>query len=182
MEAELGWGIFFSVSVLGVCAAWFRRYGYEERRRNARNFAKRTSLYAGSAFVLGLAYLTADLGGPPMGLIAFTTCSGLLLYASGWAFVASDDEAMVLVNLTGRALVLAGSALAPFYTLPASQEAATALPPAFPRTRYVVSKALGQLGIRAGRTDIFAVDEATATDLGPAGLLVRRLIRLGPEP
>jgi hypothetical protein len=44
-----------------------------------------------------------------------------------------------------------------------------------------VNKALGQLGIKAGRTDIFAVDEATATDLGPAGLLVRRLIRLGPE-
>jgi hypothetical protein len=181
VEAELAWGIFFSVAVIGVCAAWFRLYGYAERNRNARGFARRSAVCAGGAFVLGLAFMTSDLGSPPMGLIAFTTCGGLLLYAAGWALVASDDDGWVLINLTGRALLLAGSKLAPFYMLPAALDAATALPPALPRTRYVVNRPLARLGVEAGRTDMFAVDEATATDLGPEGLLVRRLVPLGPE-
>ncbi|MGE5466281.1 MAG: hypothetical protein ACM3Y9_02540 [Ignavibacteria bacterium] len=185
MDADLIWGITFTLAVIGVCGMWFYRCGHADKNRHIRRFAQRSLLYAGLGFLLGLAFLTSDLGSPPMGLIAFTACCGLLLYAAGWALVVSDDQSTVLVNLTGRALLLTGPQLAPFYTLPAPQEdPLNRLPPVFPRTCYIVSPALGRIGADAGRTDIFTVDAASATDLGDAGLLVRRLIpavRL-PEP
>ena len=116
-----------------------------------------------------------------MGVIAFTACCGLLVYAAGWAVIASDDQSLVLLNLTGRALLLTDPALAPFYNLPApQQEPATELPPILPRTCYIVSTELGRLGAQAGRTDVFIVDAASSTDLGDTGLLVRRLVRAVP--
>lgn len=178
MNSDGLWGIALTVLVIGVCATWFYWCGYADRTRQVKAFAKATLRYAGSGFVLGIAFLTSDLGSPPMGLIAFTAGCGLLLYAAGWAMVASDDQSTVLVNLTGRALLLANKELAPFYTLPAPRDhPATELPPIYPRTCYVVTTALGQLGIRAGRTDMLTVDPVTTRDLGDAGLLVRRLVR-----
>lgn len=180
MDSNLVWGIVLTLAVVSVCGAWFYACGYADRTRRVRPFAKRSLRYAVPGFALGLAFLMSDLGGKPMGLVAFTACCGLLIYAAGVALVASDDESLVVVNLTGRALVLRDPDLAPFYTLPAPDDAATELPPIFPRTCYVVSRALAQLGALAGRTDMYLVDEATATDLGHAGLLVRRLVRLAP--
>ncbi len=182
MDADLFWGITFTLAVLGVCGAWFVRYARADRTRRARAFAKRTFYYAGAGFVLGLAFLTSDLGSPPMGLFAFTACCGLLVYAAGWAAIASDDQSLVVVNLTGRALLLTDPDLAPFYRLPASQEAPlTELPPELPRTCYIVTAELGRIGARAGRTDVFTVDRSTATDYGEAGLLVRRLVRMASD-
>jgi hypothetical protein len=181
MDADLIFGIALTLAVLAVCGLWFYRCAHAERARQMRGFARRSFRYAGAGFLLGVAYLTSDLGTPPMGLVAFTACCGLLLYAAGWARIVSDDHTLVLINLTGRALVLTATELAPFFTLPAPHEApATELPPMLPRTRYVVAPALGRLGAQQGRTDIFTVDQSTAEDLGSAGLLVRRLVRAVP--
>ena len=130
MDSNLSWGIALTLAVLGVCGAWFYWCGYADRTRQLRAFAKRTFLYAGVGFLVGLAILSSDLGTAPMGVIAFTACCGLLVYAAGWAVIASDDQSLVLLNLTGRALLLTDPALAPFYNLPApQQEPATELPP-----------------------------------------------------
>jgi len=182
-DGNLLWGIALTLSVIGVLGAWFFLCGRADRRRQVRRFAKKTLSYAAIGFVLGVAFLTSDLGTTPpegrMGLIALTVCCFLLVYAGGSALVAANDEALVLVNLTGRALLLADPELAPFYTLPAPQEEpARVLPPELPHTRYVVSPELGRLGAQQGRTDVFTVDAATATDLGKAKpLLVRKLLR-----
>jgi len=181
METDLILGIALTVAVLGVCGAWFFWCGYADRTRQTRALAKRTLIYAGGGFLLGIAFITSDLGTPPMGVIAFTTCCGLLVYAAGFAVVASDDQSPVLVNLTGRAILLTDPALAPFFTLPAPQpEPAKDLPPVLPRTYYIVNAELGRLGAQAGRTDVYLVDEATSTDLGDAGVLVRRLVQTIP--
>lgn len=180
MDANFLLGIAFTVGVVAVCGVWFYWCGYADKMRQVRPFAKRSFRYAGYGFVLGVAYLSADLGSPPMGLVAFTVCCGLLVYAAGWAIVVSDDQSLVLINLTGRALLLTDPQLAPFYRLPATQEPSSELPPAFPRTCYVVTANLGRLGAQAGRTDMYTVDSATAEDCGDAGLLVRRLVRLIP--
>ena len=182
MDANLFWGIAWTLAVLGVCGTWFFWCGRADTMRCVRPFAKHTLLYAGGGFVAGLAVVTSDLGSPPMGLIAFTTCCGLLVYAAGCAAIAANDESPILVNLTGRALLLADPHLAPFYTLPASQDqSATELPPMVPRTRYIVSPELGRLGAQAGRADLFIVEAGTATDFGNAGLQVRHLIRTVPD-
>jgi hypothetical protein len=181
METDLYWGIALTVAVVGICGAWFFCCGYADKTRRARAFARRTLLYAGPGFVLGLAFVTSGLGTAPMGLIAFTACCGLLVYSAGWAMMASDDRSLVMVNLTGRALLLADPELAPFYTLPAPQEVSpTELPPILPRTCYVVGPELGRLGTQAGRTDVYTVEASSSTDYGDAGVLVRRLVRAAP--
>jgi hypothetical protein len=182
MDANAIYGIAYTAAVVGVCVIWFYHCGRADKGREVRAFSKRTLRYAGSGFLLGVILLTADLGNPPVGLIALTACCGLLVYAAGWALLAADDESLVLVNLTGRALLLADPRLAHFYSLPAPQDhPSTELPPIFPRTCYVVNAALGRLGANAGRTDMFMVDSATAKDLGDAGVLIRHLISLAPE-
>jgi hypothetical protein len=181
MTIDLFWGIALTLAVVGVCGTWFFWCGHADETRQLRAFAKRTFLYAGVGLLVGLAFLSSGQGPPPMGIIAFTACCGLLVYAAGWAVIASDDQSLVLVNLTGRALLLTDPDLAPFYNLPAPQQVpATELPPILPRTRYVVSPELGRLGAQACRTDVFIVDASTSTDYGDAGLLVRRLVRAVP--
>jgi hypothetical protein len=185
MEGTLFWGITLTLAVLAACGLWFLRYGAADRMRRARPFARRSALYAGGAFLGGLAMLTSDLGTlqteARMMLTAATACCGLLVYASGVAAIASDDQSLMLVNLTGRALMLTDPELAPFFTLPAPQEEpARELPPVLPRTCYVVSDELGREGAEAGRTDLYMVDAASATDFGGNGLLVRRLVRAVP--
>lgn len=181
MDTNLFWGTALTLAVLAVCGAWFFWCGHADRTRQLRAFAKRTLVYAGLGFLVGLAFLSSDLGTPPMGLIAFTACCGLLVYAAAWAAISSDDQSLALVNLTGRALLLSDPELAPFFTLPAPQEEpATELPPVLPHTCYVVSPELGRLGAQLGRTDVFTVDATTSTDFGHAGLLVRRLVRAVP--
>ena len=181
MVKDLLWGIAFTIAVLLVCGAWFFACGTADKMRRVRPFAKRTLQYAGPGFLAGLALVTSDISSPPIAIIAFTTCCGLLTYAAGCALVASDDKTPVLVNLTGRPLLLSVPDLAPFYTLPAPQEEpATELPALLPRTHYIVSPELGLAGAEAGRTDVFTVDTASATDYGSAGLLVRRLIQAAP--
>ena len=151
-----------------------------------RAFAMSTLRYAGVGLVLGMAFLTSDLGTAPpegrLGILAVTVCCFLLVYSAGCAAIASNDQSLVVVNLTGRALLLADPQLAPFYTLPAQQEEpASVLPPIRPRTHYVVSLELGRLGAQAGRTDVFTVDTATSTDSGESGpLRVRRLLCVAP--
>ena len=88
MEDKLFWGIALTVAVVGVCVRWFVACGEADRARQLRPFAKRTVLYAGPGFLIGLAFATSDLGSPPMGLVAFTTCCGLLVYAAGSAVIA----------------------------------------------------------------------------------------------
>jgi hypothetical protein len=182
MDADLFWGVAFTVAVVGTCCVWFYCCGRADKNRQLREFAKRTFLYAGPGFLLGLVYVTSDLGPAPLGLIAFTACCGCLLYAAGWAVITADDRSLVLVNLTGRAILLTSPELGPFYTLPAPQEQpATELPPLLPRTHYIVSPELGNLCKTAGRTDVFTVDVITATDYGDAGLLVRNLVPAVPS-
>jgi len=151
-----------------------------------RAFAMRTLRYAGVGFVVGVAFLTSDFGTAPMegrvGILAFTVCCFLLIYSAGSAVIASNDQSLVVVNLTGRALLLSDPELAPFYSLPAPQEVpASVLPPVRPRTYYVVSPELGRIAAQASRSDIFTVDATTSTDFGEAGpLRVRRLLRAVP--
>jgi hypothetical protein len=181
VDTDLFWGIALTLAVLCVCGAWFVWCGYADKTRQLRRLAKHTLLYAGAGFLVGTAFLTSDLGTAPMGLVAFTTCCGLLVYSAGWALIAAHDHSLLLINLTGRALLLADPELAPFYRLPApQQEPAIVLPPMLPQTCYVVSPELGRLGAQTGRTDVFTVDPATSTDFGEAGLLVRRLVRAVP--
>lgn len=186
MDTSLLGGFALTLAVLGILGLWFYGCGRADKKRQVRAFAKSTLLYAGVGFVIGVAFLTSDLGSAPpqerLGIVALTVCCFLLVYAAGSAVIASDDQSLVVVNLTGRALLLTDPELAPFYTLPAPQdEPASVLPPIRPRTCYVVSPDLGRLGAQAGRTDLFTVDVTTSTDLGSAGpLLVRRLLRAAP--
>lgn len=179
------WGAALTLAVVAVLGAWFFLCGRANERRQARPFAKTTLVYAGAGFVVGVAFLTSDLGSPAiegrLAFVALTACSFLLIYAALSALVACEDGALVIVNLTGRALLLSDPELAPFYTLPApSDQPARELPPVRPRTCYIVSAELGRVGWEAGRADLFTIDRATATDLGNARpLLVRRLHRAG---
>ncbi len=151
-----------------------------------RAFALRTLRYAGVGFVLGVAFLTSDFGTVPlegrMGIMAVTVCCFLLVYSAGSAAIAANDQSLVVMNLTGRALLLSDPEFAPFYTLPAAQETpASVLPPIRLRTYYVVSPELGRLAAQAGRSDVFTVDATTSTDFGETGpLRVRRLLRAVP--
>jgi len=105
-----------------------------------------------------------------LGIVALTVCCFLLLYSAGCAAIASNDQSLVVVNLTGRALLLSDPELAPFYTLPAPQEVpASVLPPIRPRTYYVVTAELGHLAKQAGRADVFVVDTRTSTDFARLG-------------
>ena len=117
-----------------------------------------------------------------MGMVAFTVGCFLLLYSAASAAIAANDQSLLLVNLTGRSLLLADPELAPFYSLPAPQDVpACVLPPIRPRTCYVVSAELGRLAAQVGRTDVYTVDATTATDGGDTGpLRVRRLLRAIP--
>ena len=151
-----------------------------------RAFAMSTLRYAGAGFLVGVAFLTSDLGTAPpewrLGTVALTVCCFLLVFSAGCAATASNDQSLVVLNLTGRALLLSDPELAPFYTLPAPQEEpASVLPPIRPRTYYVVSPKLGRVAAQAGRTDVFTVDARTSTDFGETGpLRVRRLLRAVP--
>jgi hypothetical protein len=188
VDRNLLWGIALVLAVLGVLGVWFHWCGRADRTRQMRAFAVRTLRYAGVGFVLGMAFLTSDLGTAPpegrMGILAVTVCCFLLVYSAGCAVIASNDQSLVVVNLTGRALLLSDPQLAPFYTLPAPQaEPASVLPPVRPRTYYVVSPELGRLAVKAGRSDVFTVDENTVTDFGESRpLRVRRLLRAVPVP
>jgi hypothetical protein len=151
-----------------------------------RAFAMNTLRYAGVGFVVGVAFLTSDLGTAPpegrMGIVAVTVCCFLLIYSAGCAVTAANDQSLVVVNLTGRGLLLSDPDLAPFFTLPARQEEpAIVLPAIRPRTYYVVSPELGRLAAHAGRTDVFTVETMTSTDFAGTGpLRVRRLLRAVP--
>jgi len=186
VNTDLLWKFALIAAVLGVIGTWFWLCGYADKTRQLRAFAKRTLLYAGVGLLLGIAFLTSDLGTAQaegrMGLIALTVCCFLLVYAAGAAMIASNDQSLVVVNLTGRALLLAEPELAPFFTLPSTQEEpATVLPPVLPRTCYVVSSELGRLAAQAGRTDVFTVDSITSTDSGETGpLRIRRLLPVVP--
>lgn len=186
MDINLLWGIALTLAVLGVLGVWFHWCGHADKTRQMRAFAMSTLRYAGVGFVVGVAFLTSDLGTAlpegRMGIVALTVGCFLLVYSAGCAVIASNDESLVVVNLTGRALLLSDPELAPFYTLPAPQEEpASVLPPIRPRTYYVVSPELGRLAAQAGRTDVFTVDAATSTDFGETGpLRVRRLFRAVP--
>jgi hypothetical protein len=182
VDTNVLWGVVLALAVLGVLGAWFYWCGHADEVRQLQTFARSTLLYAGAGFVVGLAFLTSDIGTAPpegrLGILAVTVCCFLLVYSAGSAWVASNDQSTRLVNLTGRALLFSDPELAPFYTLPAPQEEpASELPPVRPRTYYVVSSELGRLGSQAGRTDLYIVDPGTnaaADDTGP--LRVRRLL------
>jgi len=186
VNTDLLWKFALIAAVLGVIGTWFWLCGYADRTRQLRAFAKRTLLFAGAGLLLGIGFLTSDLGTARpearLGLIAITVCCFLLVYAAGTAMVASNDQSLVMVNLTGRALLLTEPELAPFFTLPSTQEEpASVLPPVLPRTCYVVSPELARLAAQAGRTDIFTVDSITSTDSGETGpLRIRRLVRVVP--
>ena len=186
MDTNLLWGIALTLAVLGVLGVWFRWCGHADKTRQVRAFAMSTFRYAGVGFVVGVAFLTSDIGTAPpegrLGIVALTVCCFLLLYSAGCAVIASNDQSLVVVNLTGRALLLSDPEFAPFYTLPAVQEEpASVLPPIRPRTCYVVSPELGRLGAQAGRTDVLTVDAMTLTDFGEGRpLRVRRLLRAVP--
>lgn len=187
MTGDLVWGMLLAAAVVAVLARWFRLCGRADRARELAPFARRTLAFALPGFLLGIAFLNADVGSAEpqgrMGLVALTVCCFLLLYAAGFALTAANDSALVVVNLTGRALLLSDPELAPFYSLPAPQDQpAIDLPPARPRTCYVVSASLARRGAEAGRTDLLTIDPATAFDPGASGpLLVRRLLRTAPE-
>jgi hypothetical protein len=186
VNTDLLWKFALIAAVLGVIGTWFWLCGYADRTRQLRAFAKRTLLFAGAGLLLGIGFLTSDLGTARpearLGLIAITVCCFLLVYAACTAMVASNDQSLVMVNLTGRALLLTEPELAPFFTLPSTQEEpASVLPPVLPRTCYVVSPELARLAAQAGRTDIFTVDSITSTDSGETGpLRIRRLVRVVP--
>jgi hypothetical protein len=186
VDTNLLWGIALTLTVLGVLGVWFYWCGHADRTRQMRAFAMNTLRYAGVGFVVGVAFLTSDLGTAPpegrMGIVAVTVCCFLLIYSAGCAVTAANDQSLVVVNLTGRGLLLSDPELAPFYTLPARQEEpATVLPAIRPRTYYVVSPELGRLAAHAGRTDVFTVETMTSTDFAGTGpLRVRRLLRAVP--
>ena len=186
MDTDLVWGSVLTVTVLGVLGVWFYWCGHADRTRQMRGFAMSTLRYAGAGFLVGVAFLTSDLGTAPpegrLGIVALTVCCFLLVFSAGCAAVAANDHSLVVVNLTGRALLLSDPELAQFYTLPAPQEdAASILPPIRPRTYYVVSAELGRLAAQAGRTDVFTVDARASTDFRETGpLRVRRLLRAVP--
>jgi len=186
VDTNLLWVIALTVAVLGVLGVWFYWCGYADKTRQMRAFAMSTLRYAGVGFVVGVAFLTSDLGTAPpegrLGIVALTVGCFLLVFSAGCAAIASNDQSLVVVNLTGRALLLSDPELAPFYTLPAPQEdPASVLPPIRPRTYYVVSPELGRLAALAGRTDVFTVDARTSTDFGETGpLRVRRLLPAVP--
>jgi len=186
VDTNLLWVIALTVAVLGVLGVWFYWCGHADKTRQMRAFAMSTLRYAGVGFVVGVAFLTSDLGTAPpeghLGIVALTVGCFLLVFSAGCAAIASNDQSLVVVNLTGRALLLSDPELAPFYTLPAPQEdPASVLPPIRPRTYYVVSPQLGRLAALAGRTDVFTVDARTSTDLGETGpLRVRRLLPAVP--
>lgn len=186
VDTNLLWGITLTAAVFGVLGVWFYWCGHADEARQMRAFTMSTLRYAGAGFVVGVAFLKSDLGTAPpeahLGIVALTVCCFLLLYSAGCAAIASNDQSLVVVNLTGRALLLSDPELAPFYTLPAPQEVpASVLPPIRPRTYYVVTAELGHLAKQAGRTDVFVVDTRTSTDFGETRpLLVRRLLRAVP--
>jgi len=186
VDINLLWMIVLILAVLSVLGVWFHWCGHADKARQMRAFAMSTMRYAGVGFVVGVAFLTSDLGTPTpearLGLVAITVCCFLLIYSAASAVIASNDQSIVLVNLTGRALLLSDPELAPFYAIPAQEEEpASVLPPIRPRTHYVVSLELGRLGAQAGRTDVFTVDTATSTDSGETGpLRVRRLLCVAP--
>lgn len=188
MERDVVWGGLLALAVIAMLATWFRRCGRADQARALQPFARRTLSYAVPAFVLALAFLNADVGPASpqsrMGLIAITIGAFLLVYAASAALTAANDDALRVVNLTGRALLLSDPDLAPFHTLPAPHDVpADTLPPLRPRTYYVVSARLGRTGALAGRTDLFTVDVAASFDPGANGpLLVRRLLRAAPAP
>ena len=187
MDTDIVWGVALAFSVIGTLGAWFHYCGRADRARRMRPFAMRTLRFAGLGFVLGMALLTADLGSTPtewrMTLLALVVCCFLLIYSAGSAAIASNDQSLVVVNLTGRGLLLSDAELAPFYTLPAQQEEpAITLPPARPRTYYVVSTELGRVAADAGRNDIFTVETTASPDFGDSGpLQVQRLLRVVPD-
>lgn len=186
LDTQLFLGIALTVAVLGVLGTWFYWCGRADKTRQMRPFAMRTLRYAIAGFVVGVAFLTSDFGTAPpegrLGIVALTVGCFLLVFSAACAAIASNDQSLVVVNLTGRALLLSDPELAPFYTLPAPQEMpASVLPPIRPRTYYVVSPELGHLAAQAGRTDVFTVDARTMTDFGDTGpLQVRRLRRAVP--
>jgi hypothetical protein len=187
VDINLLWMIALILAVLGVLGVWFHWCGRADRARRLRDFAMSTLRYAGVGFVVGVAFLTSDLGTAPpegrLGIVALTVCCFLLIYSAASAVIAANDQSLVLVNLTGRALLLSDPDLAPFYTLPAQQEEpASVLPPIRPRTHYVVSMELGRLGAQAGRTDVFTVDAPISADSDKTGpLRVRRLLCVVPD-
>ena len=187
MDINLLWMIVLILAVLGVLGVWFHWCGHADKARQMRAFAMSTLRYAGVGFVVGVAFLTSDLGTHTpearLGLVAITVCCFLLIYSAASAVIASNDQSLVLVNLTGRALLLSDSDLAPFYTIPAQQEEpASVLPPVRPRTYYVVSTVLAEIAAQASRSDVFSVDATTSTDFGDDGpLRVRRLLPAVPN-
>jgi hypothetical protein len=186
VNANLLWGIALTLAVLGILGVWFYWCGHADKTRQMRAFAMSTLRYAGVGFVVGVAFLTSDLGTAPpeerLGIVALTVCCFLLIFSAGSAVIAANDQSLVVVNLTGRGLLLSDPEFAPFYTLPARQEEpAIVLPAIRPRTYYVVSPELGRLAAHAGRTDVFTVETMTSTDFAGTGpLRVRRLLRAVP--
>jgi hypothetical protein len=126
VDINLLWGFALTPGVLGVLGAWFCCCGHADKATQVRALAMNTLCYAGVGFVVGVAFLTSDLGTIPpegrLGLVALTVCCLLLVYSAGSALIASNDPSLVLVNLTGRALLLSDPELALFYKLPAPQE------------------------------------------------------------
>src|SRR5512141_2664914 len=138
-NTDVALGLALTMLVIGILGAWFYGCGRADREREVRAYAQNTLLYAGAGFAIGIAFLTTDLSPSQpeerMAFVALTVGSFLLLYAAVSAIVACDDNALAIVNLTGRALLLTDPQLAPFYTLPAPQaEPAASLPPVRPRT------------------------------------------------
>src|SRR5512146_1758021 len=68
MDANAVLGIVYTAAVIGVCAMWFHRCARADKGRQGRAFSKRTFRYAGPGFLLGIVFLTSDLGSPPVGL------------------------------------------------------------------------------------------------------------------
>jgi len=187
VDTNLLWGIALTLAVLGVLGVWFHWCGRADQTRQMRAYALRTLRYAGVGLLVGAAFLTSDVvAAPPegrLGVLALTVCCFLLVYSAGCAVTAANDQSLVVVNLTGRALLLSDPQFAPFYTLPAMQEEpASVLPPVRPRTYYVVSTVLAEIAAQASRSDVFSVDATTSTDFGDDGpLRVRRLLPAVPN-
>jgi len=110
VDINLLWMIVLILAVLSVLGVWFHWCGHADKARQMRAFAMSTLRYAGVGFVVGVAFLTSDLGTPTpearLGVVAITVCCFLLIYSAASAVIASNDQSIVLVNLTGRALLL----------------------------------------------------------------------------